>query len=170
MNCVRGGRRSTAVPLSSVISRGNPAPAVERHFRTLYFRELTYSVYMCVYTLFVISLVYVAHCISLWYLITVYFDAAKSCSRSVVCVRVSRVNSRIVPVCCTILTCVHNYVNIVTVDYLLSCLGKLVKIYSYSSFQYYQLFRYWRIKDYHQSRFSNLQVNVVCGLYLLCNL
>ena len=51
---------------------------------------------------------------------------------------VSRVNSRIVPVCCTILTCVHNYVNIVTVDYLLSCLVKLVKIYSF--FQYYQLF------------------------------
>ena len=41
---------------------------------------------------------------------------------------VSRVNSRIVPVCCTILTYVHNYVNIVTVDYLLSCLVKLVKI------------------------------------------
>ena len=50
----------------------------------------------------------------------------------------SRVNSRIVPVCCTILTYVHNYVNIVTVDYLLSCLVKLVKIYSYSFFQYYQ--------------------------------
>jgi len=44
---------------------------------------------------------------------------------------VSRVNSRIVPVCCTILTYVHNYVNIVTVDYLLSCLVKLVKIYSF---------------------------------------
>ena len=43
----------------------------------------------------------------------------------------SRVNSRIVPVCCTILTYVHNYVNIVTVDYLLSCLVKLVKIYSF---------------------------------------
>ena len=51
---------------------------------------------------------------------------------------VSRVNSRIVPVCCTILTYVHNYVTIVTVDYLLSCLVKLVKIYSF--FQYYQLF------------------------------
>ena len=45
---------------------------------------------------------------------------------------VSRVNSRIVPVCCTILTYyVHNYGNIVTVDYLLSCLVKLVKIYSF---------------------------------------
>ena len=43
---------------------------------------------------------------------------------------VSRETSRIVPVCCTILTYVHNYVNIVTVDYLLSCLVKLVKIYS----------------------------------------
>ena len=62
---------------------------------------------------------------------------------------VSRVNSRIVPVWCTILTYVHNYVNIVTVDYLLSCLVKLVKIYSfYSFFQYYQLFWYWWIKDY----------------------
>jgi len=57
---------------------------------------------------------------------------------------VSRVNSRIVPVCCTILTYVHNYVSIVTVDYLLSCLVKLVKIYSF--FQYYQLFWYWWIK------------------------
>ena len=47
---------------------------------------------------------------------------------------VSRINSRIVPVCCTILTNVHNYVNIVTVDYLLSCLVKLVKIYSFYSF------------------------------------
>jgi len=49
---------------------------------------------------------------------------------------VSRVNSRIVPVCCklSILTYVHNYVNIVTVDYLLSCLVKLVKIYSFYSF------------------------------------
>jgi len=47
---------------------------------------------------------------------------------------VSRVNSRIVPVCCTILTYVHNYVNIITVDYLLSCLLKLVKIYSFYSF------------------------------------
>jgi len=28
----------------------------------------------------------------------------------------------------------HNYVNIVTVDYLLSCLVKLVKIYSFYSF------------------------------------
>ena len=46
---------------------------------------------------------------------------------------VSRVNSLIVPVCCTILTYVHNYVNIVTVDYLLSCLVKLVKIYSFFS-------------------------------------
>ena len=44
---------------------------------------------------------------------------------------VSRVNSRIVPVCCTILTYVHNYVNIVTVDYLLSYLVKLVNIYSF---------------------------------------
>ena len=44
---------------------------------------------------------------------------------------VSRVNSRVVPVCCTILTYVHNYVNIVTVDYLLSYLVKLVKIYSF---------------------------------------
>ena len=57
---------------------------------------------------------------------------------------VSRVNSRIVPVCCTILTYVHNYVNIVTVDYLLSPLVKLVKICSF--FQYYQLFWYWWIK------------------------
>jgi len=64
---------------------------------------------------------------------------------------VSRVNSRIVPVCCTILTYVHNYVNIVTLDYLLSCLVKLVKIYSfYSFFQYYQLFWYWWIKDYQK--------------------
>jgi len=47
---------------------------------------------------------------------------------------VSRVNSRIVPVCCTILTHVHNYVNIVTADYLLSCLVKLIKIYSFYSF------------------------------------
>ena len=46
---------------------------------------------------------------------------------------VSRVNSRIVPVCYTTLTYVHNYVNIVTVDYLLSCLVKLVKIYSFFS-------------------------------------
>ena len=55
---------------------------------------------------------------------------------------VSRVNSRIVPVCCTILTYVHNYVNIVTVDYLLSCLVKLVKIYSFliCFCHYYQLF------------------------------
>ena len=44
---------------------------------------------------------------------------------------VSRVNSRIVPVCCSILTYVHNYVNIVTVDYLLSCLVKFVNIYSF---------------------------------------
>jgi len=42
-----------------------------------------------------------------------------------------RVNSRIVPVCSTILTHVHNYVNTVTVDYLLSRLAKLVKIYSF---------------------------------------
>ena len=62
---------------------------------------------------------------------------------------VTRVNSRIVPVCCTILTYVHDYVNIVTVDYLLSCLVKLVKIYSfYSFFQYYRLFWYWWIKAY----------------------
>ena len=47
---------------------------------------------------------------------------------------VSGVNSRTVPVCCIILTYVHNYVNIVTVDYLLSCLVKLVKIYSFYSF------------------------------------
>ena len=47
---------------------------------------------------------------------------------------VSRVNSRIVPVCCTILTYVHNYVNIVTVDYLLSCFVKLVKIFSFFLF------------------------------------
>jgi len=38
---------------------------------------------------------------------------------------------------CTILTYVHNYVNIVTVDYL-TCLVKFVMIYSF--FQYYQLF------------------------------
>jgi len=62
---------------------------------------------------------------------------------------VSRVNSRIVLVCCTILTYVHNYANIVTVDYLLSYLVKLVRIYSFCSFfQYYQLFWYWWIKDY----------------------
>ena len=36
-------------------------------------------------------------------------------------------------ICCTILTYVHNYVNIVTVNYLLSCLVKLVKIYSFFS-------------------------------------
>ena len=36
--------------------------------------------------------------------------------------------------CCTILTYVHNYVNIVTVEYLLSCLVKLVKIFSFFLF------------------------------------
>jgi len=48
--------------------------------------------------------------------------------------RIGFESSRIVPVYCTILTYVHNYVNIVTVDYLLSCLVKLVKIYSFNSF------------------------------------
>jgi len=86
---------------------------------------------------------------------TIHCHTKHSINATHICAQVSAL-PHIVPACCTILTYVHNYVNVVTVDYLLSCLVKLVKIYSlYAFFQYYQLFWYWWIKDYHYTHTSS---------------